>query len=87
MAPAPHTWYVLNTSTMLPVVDPDPTSTLSEDEARREACAWLIAEADGLMDDDDSATLLDSAAQDLNLSNGVTIGGVFDWEVVIVSVG
>jgi len=80
-----YTWQVINTSTMLPVIEADPASTLSQDEAVREACEWLIAEADGLVDDDEGATLLDAAAQDLNVSHhAVTVDGAFSWEVSIL---
>lgn len=78
----PFTWSVFNTSTRLHVVEPDLESTLTEDEARREACAWLIAEADA-DSSAEAAETLDAAAQDLNLTTTVHVGGTFSWLVEV----
>lgn len=81
-----HTWRIYNTSTMLPVVEADPDSTLSKDEARKAAADFLLAEANAA-DDEDTAAMLDDAAQQLNYADGVSIGGTFDWEVTLQTTG
>lgn len=80
---------VFNQSTMTYVVDPqggDDEGHATRDEAKRELQAWLISEADSTVDDEDSAALLDDAAQSLNYAEFVSVGGVFDWTCEIVEI-
>jgi hypothetical protein len=78
-----YTWQAVNTSTMLPVVEADRESMLTEDEARKAAADFLLSEADGCEDESD-AEMLDNAAQELNYAPGTTVGGSFSWEVSIL---
>lgn len=78
---------VWNSSTLEYVTDPhagDVELYPSKDEAKRALQAWLISEADGTVDDEDSAMLLDDAAQTLNYADVARIGGVFDWDCEVV---
>lgn len=76
---------VFNQSTLTYVCDPrDGEAHATRDDAKRELQAWLISEADGTADDEESAALLDDAAQTLNYAEWTQIGGEFDWTVETV---
>lgn len=73
---------VFNQSTLTYVIDPrEVTAHDTRDAAKRELQAWLISEADGTVDDEDGAAMLDDAAQRLNYAEFAHVGGDFDWTV------
>lgn len=79
---------VFNQSTMTYVIDPkggEDEGHATRDEAKRELQAWLISEADASAEDD-TADLLDDAAQSLNYAEFVHVGGEFDWTCETVEI-
>ena len=78
---------VYNQSTMTYVIDPQEGEAHdTRDAAKRELQAWLLAEADALVDDEDGAMMLDDAAQRLNYAEYASVGGDFEWTVETVEV-
>jgi hypothetical protein len=78
---------VFNQSTLTYVCDPrDGEAHATRDEAKRELQAWLLSEADALVDDEDGASMLDDAAQRLNYAEYASVGGDFDWTVETVEI-
>lgn len=80
-----YTWWILNESTVLPVVEPDDESTMTRDEARKAAADFLLTEAKGCTEEVD-AEMLDNCAQELNYADVVSVGGPFEWSVVVLPV-
>lgn len=78
---------VYNQSTATYVIDPrDCDWHESRDAAKRDLQEWLIAESNDVVDDEDTASMLDDAAQALNYAEWTSVGGVCSWTCETVEI-
>ena len=83
-APAPDawSWRVFNVCTWTEIAA---ETAVTRDQATRDAQAWLLTEA-ARADNDEDATALDHAAQELNYATTAMVARPFEWEVSVVEI-